>query len=43
MKKSHKFKPAMLSFAVSTALLQGLATAQETPAESDLVNLIRPP
>jgi iron complex outermembrane receptor protein len=36
MKKSHKFKPAMLSFAVSTALLTGLATAQETPAESDV-------
>ncbi|WP_340677499.1 TonB-dependent receptor [Paraglaciecola sp.] len=36
MKKSHKFKPAMLSFAVSTALITGLATAQETPAESDV-------
>jgi iron complex outermembrane recepter protein len=36
MKKSHKFKPAILSIAVSTALLTGLATAQETPAESDV-------
>lgn len=36
MKKSHKFKPAMLSIAISSALMTGFAAAQETPAESDV-------
>lgn len=36
MIKSHIFKPAILSIAVSTALLTGLATAQDAPPESDV-------
>lgn len=41
MKNSHKFKPAMLSLAISTALLTGAVVAQETPVSDDsLVEVI---
>lgn len=32
MKKSHKFKPALISIAISSALMSGIASAQDTDA-----------